>query len=384
MQDSAVDKEIRDNTEHMKKVAVLRSNPKDAGYAKVLKILAREYKLDCYIWDRQSDFAPVLEHENITYRKCKVRAGFHDMRTLLKLPLFEIWLFLKLLFTQCDVVHAIDLDTGLAGFCIARLKGKYFVYHCLDPYYSALPPHWPGALSVIAKKIENAVISHSDLFIISDILRMPQHQGAVPKKVLELPNVPLLEISQHGEKKEGKLVVGYIGSLVEGRNLKTIIEGVGALADKGVILIIGGFGPLNARMKQLSGRYANVSYCGMVPYRQLLEMESGFDVFLHIIDKRDEGQKWGSPNKLFESMAFGRPIITGEGTLTAERVAAIGNGVAVRYDSKEELQKAILFFKDHPEVVAEMGEKGRKAFETNWSPEEIGNRLLKAYEELAN
>lgn len=366
----------------MNKIALLRANPKDAGMAKILIALSKEYKVDCYVWDRQRDYQPIVEHQDIKYVKCKIRAGFHNIGTFIKLLLFETWLFLKLLFARADCIHAIDLDTGLVGLCAAKLRGKYFVYQCLDPYYAALPENWPKFLSLIGKKIEALVISNADIFIITDLLRLPQHEGAKPKEIVEIANVPFLNTSKIISIKDGEFVTGYIGSLVEGRNLKTIVNAVGELKDKGVKLIIGGFGPLEDPIKQLSEKYQNVIYTKWIPYTKVLEIESSFDIFIHITDKDNEGQKWVSPNKLFESMVFSKPIIVGKETLAAKRVASIGNGVAIRYASEEELKKAILRFKNNPHLIQEIGEKGKNEFDNNWSLEVMERRLLEAYRKL--
>lgn len=369
----------------MKTVAVLRGNSRDASIVKVLKTLSNTYMVDCYTWDRQGDYRAVFEHENLNYKRCMVRAGFYSAGTLFKMLLFEVWLFLKLIVARLDYIHAVDLDTGIIGLCVARLRRKPFVYHCLDPYDSILPAKWPKVLGRIARRIENMVISRADVFIITDMLRMPQHEGATPRHVVEIANVPSLNLKDISEKQDaGEFVVGYIGALAEGRNLITIVEAVGELADKGVIMVIGGFGPVKHEVKTYAERYGNVNYLGFVPYTKVMDIERTFDLFVYMSDVENECQRWVSPNKLFESMALGKPIIVSEGTLVADRVSAIGNGIAIKYSSKEELQKAILRFKNTPQLIKEMGEKGKSEFEKNWRPEIMEKRLLEAYMKLTD
>jgi glycosyltransferase involved in cell wall biosynthesis len=211
---------------------------------------------------------------------------------------------------------------------------------------------------------------------------MPQHEGSIPKKVVMIPNVPHLDLSRFSGDREEDFVVGYIGSLVEGRNLTTIIETAGGLKDQGVKLVIGGFGPLEEQIQSCALRQGNVTYTPWVPYEKVLEMESGFDAIIHMTDPDTPSQKWASPNKLFESMALGKPMIVCEGTLTAQRVAETGNGLIVRYGSRDELQKAILCFRNNPALAREMGEKGKREFERNWRIDAIAKRLLDAYREL--
>ncbi len=366
----------------MKKTALLRAYPKDTGYAKLLVILSEKYVVDCFLWDREGDYRPFVEHENITYKTCRLKAGFYNWQTLLKLILFEIWLFFTLLFTRCDYIHAIDLDTGLVGWFAARLRGKKFIYHCFDPYYAALPAGWPGWLGNLAKRLEAAVIAHADLFIVTDKARLSQHGPVWTKKVAEIANVPYYHPPEATNNPGNEFMIGYIGSLVEGRNLRTIIETAGTLKDHGITLVIGGFGPLERQIRQLSENYENVVFTGWVPHEDLPDLESRFDVFIQVTDPVSPSQKWVSPNKLFTSMAYGRPIIVGEGTLAADRVESIGNGVAVPYGSKAALQHVILALSSNQEMVEILGNNGRKLFDRHWRLESMKKRLLEAYRDI--
>ena len=364
----------------MKTIAVLRSNPKDAALSRLVKSLSKEGRVTCFVWDRQGDFQPMETNDRVRYIKCAIRAGFYDLATLFKMVGFQGWLFFKLMITDCDIIHAIDLDTGLPGRVAALLKRKKFVYHCLDPYYAALPKNWPRLLGSFARWLENWIISTADLFIITDLLRMEQHQGAKPKRVVEVANVPLIPQITPAPSPPDVFTVGYLGSLIEGRNLITAIEACGEMEKQGVRLIIGSFGPLESEVKVIAGKWANVSFRKWMPsYEKMLEEESHFDLFFHITDPANESQKWVSPNKLFESMAFGKPIIVGRDTLAARRVEVFGNGVAVTYGSKKELQEAILQVKGNPDLARKMGEKGRAEFQLNWLPEIMERRLLDAY-----
>jgi glycosyltransferase involved in cell wall biosynthesis len=366
----------------MKTIAVLRSNPKDAALARLVKSLSKLARVDCLVWDRQGDFQPAATGEKIRYLRCGLRAGFYDLGTLVKLVGFQLWLFARLMVGRWDVVHAIDLDTGLPGRLAAWLKGKKFVYQCLDPYYAILPPTWPRFLAAWARRLENLLISGADLFVITDRLRLPQHTGAKPRQVVEVANVPALPQLSARPAVSPLFTVGYLGSLIAGRNLLTVIAACGELEKQGVRLVIGGFGPLEQEVATRADPWPNVTFRPWLPYETMLEEESTFDLFFHITDPANEAQKWVSPNKLFEAMAFGKPIIVGRETLAARRVEAFGNGLAVSYGSKEELKEAILRLQADPALARAMGETGRAEFARNWRPELIEERLLAAYAPL--
>lgn len=368
----------------MKRIAVLRGNPKDAAYQRVLQALVVNHEVSCLVWDRQGDFTPGVEHQHLDYQIFGLRAGFHDLTTLLKIIFFNLWLLWRLLRNRADCIHAIDLDTGAVGLLAARLTGARFVYHCLDPYYAALPAHWPKFLAATARWIENRVISSADLFVITDRLRLPQHQGATPKKLVEFANVPHLEIHTLPKTEHQSFVIGYIGSLGEGRDLLNLVDAVAELATEDVKLVIGGFGPLAGVIHDRAAKRPNMTFLPWVPYAQLLVMEADFDLFVLVLDSNVESVRWGAanPNKLFEAMAFAKPIVVGAGTLTEERVRLFGNGIAVPYGDKTALQEAIRFFRDHPDQAKTMGEAGRLAFERDWTPQIMTERLIAAYREV--
>jgi len=294
---------------------------------------------------------------------------------------FDIWLFLNLIMSKTDYIHAIDLDTGIVGLLVAKIKNVPFVYQCLDPYYANLPAKWPKMLGDIACRLESWLISTSDLFIITDCLRMPQHLGAKPKRIMEFANVPYNFPAMQKNVHEGYLV-GYIGSLIEGRNLFNIINVVGELNSYGIRLIIGGFGPLESEIKSESMKYDNVSYIGWVQYDEVLKLENTFDVIIHTTDPNNENQKWVSPNKLFESMALGKPIIVSEGTLSAERVRIAGCGLVIKYGSKEELKEAFLKLKNDHGLTEKLGRCGREEHSKKWNWSIMEKKLLDAYQRV--
>lgn len=342
--------------------------------------LSKRYKVNCYLWDRTRDYVPGFRKDNVQYYPCTVKGSYYNLYTLWKLLFFELWLFWKLISAKVHCIHAVDLDTGIVGMVVARLKKIHFVYQCLDPYYANLPSGWPKIFGKWTKRMENYVISSADLFIVTDLLRMPQHSGAVPRRILEFPNVPFLDMPESQERAGGELTVGYLGSLIEGRNLLTIIDAVGELAGEGIRLIIGGFGPLEKEVEERAGRYGNISFFGWIPYSDVLKMENGFDILVHTTDPEHESQKWVSPAKLFESMALGKPIVVSENTLAAERVRLAGCGIAVGYGSKSDLQRVFMKFRNNLALVRELGEKGKEEYSHAWSWGMMEQKLLDAYE----
>jgi glycosyltransferase involved in cell wall biosynthesis len=88
------------------------------------------------------------------------------------------------------------------------------------------------------------------------------------------------------------------------------------------------------------------------------------------------------PNKLFEYMSVGLPVIASNFDHWKEIV--IGNRCGVCVDPKrpEEITKAIVFLKNKPEERKKMGKRGRKAIlnKYNWKKEEL--KLINLYKKI--
>jgi glycosyltransferase involved in cell wall biosynthesis len=289
-------------------------------------------------------------------------------------------LLMQVLRARPRAVHAMDLDTGVVGVVAARLLRIPFVYQCLDPYGASLPQGWPKALASAVHRIENMVISRSDVFVITDLRRMNQHRGAVPRVVVELPNVPMRPIDvQALSVADDRLTVGYIGSLVPHRSLEVLVDVVGSLSDEGVRLLLGGFGPLEAELRRRADGCPNIDVLGPVGYDDALTILGGCDVLVQLGDPTSPALRWVSPNKVFEAMALGRPLVVAEGTLAAERALESGHGVTVPYGDAAALRGAFLDLRNDPQRRAALGAAGRQCFDSRWSPDVWAEDVLDVY-----
>lgn len=359
-------------------VVVLRSNPRDSSLPRLLTVLTSTFSVRALVWDRTGDYTCPVRSPRLELRRNTVPGRYHHASTLLGIARLQPWLLWQTLKARPRAVHAMDLDTGVVGLVAAHLLRVPFVYQCLDPYSAALPSGWPGVLARLVTRLEDAVVTRADLFVITDMLRMPQHAGATPRRVVELPNIPMTSVVPTPFSGSG-LVVGYIGSLVPHRALDVLVDTVGGLADDGVTLVLGGFGPLENDLRAQASQYPNVRFLGWVGDEVLVSTMGDFDVFVQVEDPGHPAYRWVSPNKLFESMAFGRPIVVATGTLAADRAAETGHGVLVPYGDHGALRAVLIALLDDPAGRHELGAAGRGAFEDNWTPGVVSERVSAPY-----
>jgi GT2 family glycosyltransferase/glycosyltransferase involved in cell wall biosynthesis len=361
-------------------VVVLRTNPKDSSLPRLLTIIVEQYRTTALVWDRKGDYTCPVGSPGLTVHRSTRPGEYYRPSTVINVALLQPWFLWSVLRARPGVVHAMDLDTGIVGLVAARLLRVPFVYQCLDPYAASLPQGWPRVIARLVERIEDAVITAADLFVITDRLRLRQHSGASPRQVVELPNVPMFSVEPQAFSDSSGLTLGYIGALAPHRSLELIVDTAGGLADEGVRLVLGGFGSLEGDLLRRTAGFSNVTMLGWMPYDEALMTTMGsFDVFIQLGDPSHPAYRWVSPNKVFESMALGRPIIVADGTLAAERAMGAGHGVTVTYGDPADLRAALLALKDDVAHRRTLGEAGRSEYLRRWTPDLVRQQVLAAY-----
>jgi glycosyltransferase involved in cell wall biosynthesis len=137
---------------------------------------------------------------------------------------------------------------------------------------------------------------------------------------------------------------------------------------------------LRARVKARPG-WQQVAELGLLPRSKVTELFATARAGL-LVFHPDPNNVQAQPNKLFEYMAAGLPVIASNFPLWKEIVTGIGCGVLVDPLKPTEIADAIEYLLTHPAEAEQMGIRGREAVEKkfNWECEE--RKLLQFYEGL--
>jgi len=181
----------------------------------------------------------------------------------------------------------------------------------------------------------------------------------------------------------GKFIVGYAGSLGIANSLECFVQAAEALrAVPDIHFVIIGGGPEAGRLTCMVSerQVTNLTFLPPVSKSQIISVMKRFDV-CYLGLKRKSLYRFGiSPNKLFDYMYAGRPILQ---ALEAgnDLVREAGCGISVEPDNPAAIAEAVMrFYRMTPQMRQAMGEKGRQFVLANHTYDRLAERFAALFE----
>jgi glycosyltransferase involved in cell wall biosynthesis len=229
-----------------------------------------------------------------------------------------------------DLVHAHDLNALPIGWAIARLTGARLVYDSHELWADRSPgetrPGWFMRAGLRAERFfgrrSDAVVTVSDG--IAELLR--RDAGLRVEGVVRNLPVPAEALPADGAGKGGPLrralgvgpedaVLLYQGGLHPGRGLEGLVEAVARLPRGRAVLVFLGAGSLRPALEERAAALSlgsDVRFLDAVPPGELVAWTRGATLGLHPIEDRGLNHRYCLPNKLFEYIQAGVPVLVSD------------------------------------------------------------------------
>jgi glycosyltransferase involved in cell wall biosynthesis len=107
-------------------------------------------------------------------------------------------------------------------------------------------------------------------------------------------------------------------------------------------LDLAGFGGDQDQILAAATRLPNVQWHGRIPYDQALELSRTADVLFATYDPSIPNHRYSSPNKVFEAMMLGKPIIVARNTNMDRMIEQADCGMVVEYGDVAGLEAALV------------------------------------------
>lgn len=165
-----------------------------------------------------------------------------------------------------------------------------------------------------------------------------------------LENVPPVDIWKKFEKKifnRNELVIGFIGIIRYKNSLFSLIEAVENLRLKGKnVQVLFAGGSMGDDLKDLQSKITiNDGFTFSGPYqysRDIKDLYEKIDLIYAVYDEQDLNCKIAMPNKFYEAILTGCPILVAANTFVGDQVESLGIGRAICLQNKNELELALM------------------------------------------
>ena len=120
-----------------------------------------------------------------------------------------------------------------------------------------------------------------------------------------------------------------------------------------------------------------------IPKTRLCEILPNCDVGLQVLGNFPAFYRGTSPNKFFDYLSAGIPVLINYPGWLAETVSSHGNGVAVEPENPEAFADALIKLRDNPDARRAMGQASRELARKEFDRDNLGKAFVEFLEESA-
>jgi glycosyltransferase involved in cell wall biosynthesis len=350
------------------------------------------YEVHILEWDRDSHLQPLEWVDKVLAHRFRVKAPY-GWKLIYQLPLWYFYVTIFCLVKRFDIIQPQNLDNLIPIWLLRRIKNFRIVYDIADFYADAYIPTNAFLLRKLTRYLEVLLVMRVNATIIADEVRIKQI-GFKPKNLCVIYNSPPDVYGKLRARTRGKLLsrlctaiktnshftIFYGGAIDDGRGLYHLVEVCQRVSD--VTLMIAGFGRLEKHFLNFIKAKKNILFLGRISYQEVLNCTMKCDCVVVLYDPRIPNMVYASPNKLFEAMMCGKPVVVSAGTVMASTVWREKCGLVVNYSDLNELKRAIELLKNNPDLASSLGKNGRKAYLEKYNWLTMEKRLLQLYSSI--
>ena len=384
--------------------------PWDVRVEKICDSLAKKHEV--HLVCRNSKRSPRYEYAKSfhIHRLPFVSERFGSLNHLIGFPAFfnpfwiySIWRTIKR--TKAEAILVRDLPLAWTALGIGRLLGLPVVLDMAENYPAMIKDLWDRqGFSFVNFLVRNpaviGLIERTTVRWCDHILAVVEESrdrlialGVDPARVSLVINTPTLarwtEPLRDGGVRVSRgpqsLVLVYLGLLEWARGIETAIRAIQPVRERlpGVKLVIVGSGRHEGDFKRLVDQLKlqdSVQFLGWLDYSKAIEVIRESDVGL-VPHHATESWNTTIPNKLFDYMAAGLPVITSDAVPAARVVLSTGSGLVYRSRDTGDLARCIRAMAD-AELRKRMASAGRHSVRSSYNWEAASLVLFEAVERV--
>lgn len=278
---------------------------------------------------------------------------------------------------QPDVIHCVNEETVPIA-CLVKPFLKASVAIVCDIYDSLGMRVRERGFRLFASLISKMAHALSDFIFVTDENRFELIPKKLQKKTEVIPNYPIFdEYPVPQEQPLGDIKILVAGVLDVSRGVRELLEAVRTC--EGVAIVAAGVaGPGYAQNEFL--RDSRVHYLGIVSYEEIVRQAAACDAVFAFYAPEHMNNIYASPNKIYDAMMFGRPVIINAETKMASFVRENDLGFTPCYGDTQCLAMIIEELKMRRKSLAEYASRLRNLSRAGYSWQVVEPSFLKIYD----
>jgi glycosyltransferase involved in cell wall biosynthesis len=279
---------------------------------------------------------------------------------------------------------------GVTAWALSRLKRVPFLFEVRDlwPAFAVAVGVLRGRFLIkLSEGLETFLYRHANLVVINSpgYVQHVQKHGA--SKVELVPNGTDINMfnphvdgtmfrQAHGI--DGNFIALYAGAHGLSNDLGVVLEAAKILkprTDIKIVLIGDGKDKSSLQAQATQQGIDNILFLPPIPKNEMPSAIAAADACIAIL-KPVELYKTTYPNKVFDYMAAGKPVVLAIDGVIREVIEKAGAGIPVTPGDPDSLANAILHLADDPETAKQMGAQGRIYVASNFNRESLAAKFL--------
>jgi len=292
---------------------------------------------------------------------------------------FALILIRELFRTKADIFFAEDLYTLPFVTTIAKLKRAKIYYNSRELYAFLGGLRNRPILQSVVKQIEKFFIRKVDIVLTTgemDSEFLEKFYGI--DDTLVIRNIPLfqtpyakIDFRKMYNISHDKMILLYQGVLLEGRGVPLIMRAMQKLPQ--TILIMLGDGEQKSNFQKLADELnisERVKYAGTINQKELINYTAGADVGLSLIENISVSYYHALPNKLFEYIMAGLPVLCSDLPQMKKIVESFQVGESISIEKEENIYSTLRRWIENPDLLVSYKKNCERAGkELNWQEE---------------
>lgn len=246
-----------------------------------------------------------------------------------------------------NVIYAEGLDTLIIAGKYKKTHDVRIVFEVADlreNYITKSNKAVDRIITMMLLQREKKAFKNVDYLVVTSPKFYDMHYNALitRDKMLFIPNAPDVGAFRDYKKHDGDFTVGFIGGIRYLRQMKMLVD---AAEKAGCKVLFAGAGGTSTDYEEIQAYCKgkdHVQFTGRYDYNtQIAGLYGMVDCVFAVYDADNPNVRIALPNKLYESILCGLPIIVAKGTYLEELVKEWGVGVSVNHQDMNELAEAL-------------------------------------------